>query len=132
MRVRRPSGTAYVEASSHEREAKRATGLEPAPGAWKAPMQPITPRPQGADYRFASRVPQVGECALYGVRPRDSGRAETPGRGDGSRSEMPSSADKSALAHARRPAALAALVIALAAAVAGHAASEPAEGATGD
>src|SRR6478609_2965067 len=26
--------------------AKRATGLEPAPRAWKAPVQPLTPRPQ--------------------------------------------------------------------------------------
>ena len=34
---------------------KRATGLEPVMGAWKAPVLPATPRPQGAEYRFGKR-----------------------------------------------------------------------------
>src|SRR3954468_15538120 len=50
--------------------AKRATGLEPAPRAWKAPVQPLTPRPQAwPKCTEAHREPGVDARASVGTVP---------------------------------------------------------------
>ena len=54
----RPLRSRYVGSSYAQRRhlagqaLKRATGIEPAMGAWKAPVLPTTPRPRRGDYRF--------------------------------------------------------------------------------
>src|SRR4051794_16701414 len=54
--------------------AKRATGLEPAPRAWKAPVQPLTPRPEGSRKCSGLAQPQANASptpAQPQPRPRD-------------------------------------------------------------
>jgi hypothetical protein len=53
---RKSSWTSHNPRRNHRRvarDAKRATGVEPVPRAWKAPVQPLTPRPRAS--RHATR-----------------------------------------------------------------------------
>src|SRR4029077_20800315 len=47
--------------------SKRATGIEPVLGAWKAPVQPLTPRPRKL-LNVIGAVTQVFSCAVVSGR----------------------------------------------------------------